>query len=77
MNNFRDAFSFYFAQIWYCVLVVYVVIINPTEAGRNNVGSWICLGLVGIVGLVGDCLRRLDVLRKRIKELEVNSEEKP
>ena len=77
MNNFRDAFSFYFAQIWFCLLVIYVTIVNPTEAGRDSVVPWICLGLVGVTGLIGDCLRRLELLRKRLKELEVNSTEKP
>jgi hypothetical protein len=76
MNNFRDTFSFYFTQIWFCVLVIYVMIVNPTEAGRDNAIPWLCLGLVGVVGLVGDCLRRLDSLHKRLKELEINSEEK-
>jgi hypothetical protein len=76
MNNFRNAFSFYFTQIWFCVLVIYVMIVNPTEAGRDNVIPWLCLGLVGAVGHVGDCLHRLNSLQKRIKELEVNFEEK-
>lgn len=76
MNNFRDAFSFYFTQIWFCGLAIYVFV-NPTEAGRDSVVPWICLGLVGVVGLIGDCLRRLELLRKRLKALEVSSEERP
>ncbi len=78
MNNFRDAFfRFHFAQIWFCGLVIYVGLVNPTEAGRDNVVLWICLGLVGITGLIGDCLRRLELLHKRLKALEANSEERP
>ena len=76
MNNFRDAFRFHFTQIWYCVLLFYVIFINPTESGRASVVPWICMGLVGVVGLVGDCLRRLELLRNRLKELEVNVEKK-
>lgn len=76
MNSFRDAFSFYFTQIWFCGLAIYVMIVNPTEAGRDNVVPWICLGLVGVTGLIGDCLRRLELLRKRLKALEVSSEER-
>lgn len=76
MNNFIDAFRFHFTQIWYCVLLFYVIFVNPTESGRAIAVPWICLGLVGVVGLMGDCLSRLELLRKRLQELEVNAEEK-
>lgn len=73
MKNLRDTFSYYFTQIWFCVLVFYVMIVNPTEAGRNSVIPWLCLGIVGVVGLVGDCSRRLNTLHKRLRELEASS----
>ncbi len=76
MNNFQDAFRFYFAQIWYSVLLFYVIFINPTESGQASVVPWICVGLVGVVGLLGDCLRRLELLRKRLQELEASAGEK-
>jgi hypothetical protein len=72
MNKFRNVFGFYFTQIWFCVLVIYVTLVNPTEVGRDKVVPWLCLGLVGVVGLVGDCLRRLDSLHNRLQELEKN-----
>ncbi|PZO11532.1 MAG: hypothetical protein DCF25_19205 [Leptolyngbya foveolarum] len=74
MNRFKDFFTFRFTQIWFFVLFVYVWFINPTEAGREHVIPWICLGLVGFASELSSGLRRLNLLQMRLQALEGEAE---
>lgn len=65
---FGDMWRYHFTQIWFLVLILYLVV-SPS-ADRNTVILFMCVGTVGAVELIGDCLRQLTRLQKRLQVLE-------